>query len=107
MYKKYNVKTGNIERVVIEPEDPKKVEARTKSFIQWVKFNKANPEKMALAILKHKNMHFLANCEMLIDDTVQCKGKTYDYYCYKWKDNYFELINKARKLFWRYIETKS
>ncbi|MCQ2247711.1 MAG: hypothetical protein MJZ50_01750 [Treponema sp.] len=107
MYKKYNVKNQHLERVVVIP-DPDKVEARTRAFIQWCKFNKCKADTMALAILRQPKMHFLANCELLIDTDAKCKGNAFGKpYCYAWKDEYFELINKARKFFWKYIESKS
>lgn len=106
MLKKYDCRTGTITEIT-EVDDEKQVENRTRAFIQWCKFNKCQPSEMALAVLRNKKMHFLTNCEMLVDTDVKCSGKTYEYYCYGWKDSYFELINKARALFWRYIEEKN
>lgn len=105
MYKKYNIKNDTLSRV-LAVDEPEKVEARTRAFLQWVNFNKKNPQDMALAVLRQKNMWFLSNCELLVDDAVKCRGKTFKPYCYVWKDEYFRLINEARKLIWKYIEQK-
>lgn len=104
MFKNYDTTKDQQLRVFGKPDDIPQVQARTRAFIQWVKFNNADPKKMAEAVSKNPKMHFLTNCKMLIDDTVVCRGKTFRPYCYIWKDIYFELINKARKIYWEEIK---
>lgn len=104
MFKDYNPIKCQQLRVFGIPEDVEKVQARTRSFIQWVRFNKSDPKQMAKAVKDNPKMHFLINCKMLIDDTVKCKGITFQPYCYIWKDEYFNLINEARKIYWAEIE---
>lgn len=107
MILKYNTRTQTTETLE-SVDNTDQLEKRTKAFIQWVKFNKSNAADMALAVLRQPKMRFLTNCEMAVDTDVKCQGFNFGKpFCYGWKDEYFELINKARQFYWRYAEQKT